>query len=120
MQRHPWLLHRAQADHIAFGIDHEGNVAVLANQRESTSPNPQPREQTLPEMGPDMCAKPLQQGRATDRVDGILGFACHVKEPRLEMDHRWGLTSEVSHGGSWHEPCLFRDAFHSEIPKHGS
>src|SRR5262245_51000589 len=36
----------------------------------------------------DMCAKPLPQGRATDRVDGILGFACHVKEPRLEMDHR--------------------------------
>jgi len=36
-----------QADHVAFGIDHEGNVAVLANQRESTSPNPQPREQTL-------------------------------------------------------------------------
>lgn len=40
------------------------------------------------QMGRDMCAKPLQQGRATDRVDGILGFACHVKEPRLEMDHR--------------------------------
>jgi hypothetical protein len=49
VQRHPWLLHRVQADHVAFGIDHEGNVAVLANQRESTSPNPQPREQTLPD-----------------------------------------------------------------------
>jgi hypothetical protein len=86
VQRHPWLLHRVQADHVAFGIDHEGNVAVLANQRESASPNPQPREQTLPD-GRDMCAKPLQQGRATDRVDGILGLACHVKELGLEMDH---------------------------------
>jgi hypothetical protein len=26
VQRHPWLLHRVQADHVAFGINHEGNV----------------------------------------------------------------------------------------------
>ena len=103
VQRHPWLLHRVQADHVAFGIDHEGNVAVLANQRESTSPNPQPREQTLPRWA-GTCAR-SHSSRDVPRI-GLMGFS-GSRATSKSRDWKWitgcmvwGLTPALSGAGT--------------------